>query len=54
MKAIAVRRGAVSVEALRGRVLCHDVRDAGGVIVGHKGERVSEAKAAALLALPWK
>jgi len=54
MKAMAVRRGEVSVEMLRERVLCHDVRDAGGVIVGHKGERVSEAKAAALLALPWE
>jgi molybdopterin biosynthesis enzyme len=54
MKAVAVRRGQGGVEALRERVLCHDVRDAGGTIVGHKGERVSEAKAAALLALPWE
>jgi len=54
MKAIAVRRGEASVPTLRERVLCHDVRDAGGAIVGHKGERVSEAKAAALLALPWE
>jgi hypothetical protein len=54
MRAIAVRRGTAGVDALRERVLCHDVRDAGGAIVGHKGERVSEPKAAALLALTWE
>lgn len=54
MKAIAVRRGQAGVDALRDRVLGHDVRDASGVIVGHKGESVSEAKAAALLAIPWE
>jgi hypothetical protein len=54
MRAVAVRRGQAGVEALRERVLCHDVRDAGGTIVGHKGERVSAARAAALLDLPWE
>ena len=53
MKALAVRRRTAAVGALHERVLCHDVRDGAGAIVGHKGERVSEAKAAALLALPW-
>ena len=53
MKAIAVRRGGADVDTLRERVLCHDVRDASGTIVGHKGERVSDAKAAILLQLPW-
>jgi hypothetical protein len=54
MKAIALRRGQAGVEALRERVLCHDVRDGAGTIVGHKGERVSEAKAAILIGLPWE
>ncbi len=39
--------------SLRDRVLCHDVRDAGGSIVGHKGAKVSEEMAATLLAAPW-
>jgi hypothetical protein len=54
VKAIPVRRTEARVETLRERVLCHDVRDGSGAIVGHKGERVSEAKAAMLLAAPWE
>jgi hypothetical protein len=53
MKVIAQRRDAASVEALRGLVLCHDVRDAGGAVVGAKGARLDEAAAAAVLAAPW-
>jgi hypothetical protein len=54
VRAFAVRRGEAAVGDLADRVLCHDVRDAGGAIAGHKGERVSAAKAEALLALPWQ
>jgi hypothetical protein len=34
-------------------VLCHDVRDAAGKIVGAKGARIGDALAEALLAIPW-
>jgi len=54
MKAIAQRRETATVEALRGMVLCHDVRDAGGKIVGPKGARLDPDVARALLAVPWE
>lgn len=54
MKALAQRRESATVDMLVGRVLCHDVRDAGGSIVGHKGARLDGAAAEALLAAPWE
>jgi hypothetical protein len=53
VKAIAVRRDTAAADALVGRVLCHDVRDAAGRIVGTKGARVDTAGAQALLGLAW-
>ena len=53
MKVLAVRREGAQVTSLRDRVLCHDVRDAGGSVVGHKGAKVSEELAATILAAPW-
>ena len=53
MKAIAQRRADVSHEALVGRVLCHDVRDAAGKVALAKGAVLDDAAAAALLGLPW-
>lgn len=53
MKAIAQRRDTASVEALTGMVLCHDVRDAAGKIVGAKGARLDAATAAAALGAVW-
>jgi hypothetical protein len=54
MKVIAQRRATATVEGLRGLVLCHDVRDAAGKIVGSKGARVDADVARALLAIPWE
>ena len=55
MKAITVRREpTVTQEALVGRVLCHDVRDAGGKIAVAKGARVDEPTARVLLETPWE
>jgi len=54
MKSIAQRREGTNVEALLGTVLCHDVRDAAGKIVVHKGARLDAASAAALMAAPWE
>jgi hypothetical protein len=54
MKVLAVRRERASVATLRDHVLCHDVRDSGGAVVGHKGARLSEDAAATVLAAPWE
>ncbi len=54
MKAIAQRREGTTVETLVSTVLCHDVRDAAGKIVGHKGARLDAAAAAAVLGTPWE
>ncbi|OGL17765.1 MAG: hypothetical protein A3F92_00915 [Candidatus Rokubacteria bacterium RIFCSPLOWO2_12_FULL_71_22] len=54
MKAIAQRREGASVELLVGRVLCHDVRDAHGGIVGEKGACLDTAAALRVLAAPWE
>ena len=48
MKTIAQRREGTTAEALVGAVLCHDVRDAGGKIVGHKGAQLDAKTAAAV------
>ena len=53
MKAIAIRREGASVEALVGRVLCYDVRDAAGKHAGDKGAVLDAARAAAVLEAPW-
>ncbi len=53
MKAIAQLRETASVEALAGKILCHDVRDAAGKVAAPKGARLDAPAAAALLALPW-
>lgn len=54
VKAIAQRREDASAEALVGRVLCHDVRDARGQVVGDKGARVDLTLAERILAAPWE
>jgi hypothetical protein len=53
VKAIAVRREGGTTDALVGRVLCHDVRDAAGKVAVAKGARVDEATARTLLDTPW-
>jgi hypothetical protein len=53
MKVIAQRRDTATVDALRGMVLCHDVRDAAGKIVGGKGARLDADVAGAVLTAPW-
>ena len=53
MKALAIRRDGASPDALVGRVLCYDVRDAGGKVVGDKGAVLDSAGAASVLAAPW-
>src|SRR5262249_43761226 len=54
MKAIAQRRETAAADVLLDRVLCHDVRDAGGKIAGSKGARLDEAAVSTLLATPWE
>jgi hypothetical protein len=53
VKAVAVRRDGASVDALAGRVLCYDVRDGAGKVVGDKGAVLDRAGAAAVLAAAW-
>jgi len=53
MKAIALRREGATVEALVDSVLCHDVRDAEGRVVGEKGARLNARAAEGLLAAAW-
>ena len=53
MKPVAVRHDDATPEGLAGRVLCHDVRDATGKIVGAKGARLDTASAASVLGAPW-
>ncbi len=54
MKVLAVRREGAQAATLRDHVLCHDVRDAGGAVVGHKGARLSLDLAATVLAAHWE
>jgi hypothetical protein len=54
VKAIAQRRETATAEALLGRILCHDVRDAGGRVAAPKGARVDAALARTLLDTPWE
>ena len=53
MKALAIRRDGASTDALVGRVLCYDVRDGAGKVVGDKGAVLDAAGAAAVLAASW-
>jgi hypothetical protein len=53
MKALAVRREGTTAHALVGRVLCYDVKDANGKVVGDKGAVLDRAGAAAVLAGTW-
>ena len=53
MKAIAQRHDGAAPEALVGRILCHDVRDAAGKVALAKGLRLDAAGARTLLGLPW-
>ena len=53
MKAVAQRRDGATTDLLIGRVLCHDVRDAGGKVALGKGALIDAEAAHALLALPW-
>ncbi len=52
MKPMAVRRAEASAAGLVGRVICHDVRDAGKIVVD-KGRTLDEGAVRTLLALPW-
>jgi hypothetical protein len=53
MKAHAIHKDTSSA-TLVGRVLCHDVRDAAGKIIGTKGAIVDADTARTLLDLPWR
>ena len=53
MKAIAQRREPATLEALAGKILCHDVRDAAGKIAVEKGAKLTAATAKVLLETPW-
>jgi hypothetical protein len=54
MKAIAQRREDATADVLVGRVLCHDVRDAGGKVALAKGALLDAAAARTLLGIPWE
>jgi hypothetical protein len=54
VKVIAQRREGTALDMLLGRVLCHDVRDAGGKIAAAKGATLTAEGAAAVLACPWE
>ena len=53
MKALAIRRDGATVDALVDRVLCYDVRDAAGKVVGDKGAVLDASTAAAVLTAAW-
>lgn len=53
MKAVAQRREGAGVDALVGKVLCHDVRDADGKVALAKGATLDADAARTLLAQPW-
>ena len=54
MKALALRRDALTPAALVGRIAAHDVRAAtGGKILVRKGQLLDEATAALVLGAPW-
>jgi hypothetical protein len=53
VKAVAVRRDGATADALVGRVLCYDVRDAAGKAVADKGAVLDRDAATAVLAGAW-
>jgi len=53
VKPVALRRADAAPGTLIGRVICHDVRDAGGKVVVDKGRALDAAAAETLLGLPW-
>ena len=53
MKAVAVSRSGATPVAPVGRIICHDVRDAGGKVGIAKGQPLDAGAAAKLLELPW-
>jgi hypothetical protein len=52
VRPIALRRAGATAAELIGRVICHDVREAGKVVVD-KGRTLDAGAARRLLALPW-
>jgi hypothetical protein len=54
VKVIAQRRETATLEGLVGKVLCHDVRDAGGKIAVEKGAQLTAVSAKTLLQTPWE
>ena len=54
MKALALDKARATAEALAGKVLCHDVKNSAGKLVGRKGERLDAAVAERLLACEWE
>ncbi|MBI4639037.1 MAG: hypothetical protein HY727_22090 [Candidatus Rokubacteria bacterium] len=54
MKALALRRETAGADALVGRILCHDVRNGSGEIVGRKGARLDADAARVVLGAPWE
>lgn len=54
MKAHAIPRVGATAEGLVGKVLCHDVKDREGRVVGRKGEPVDPALAERLLRVEWE
>jgi hypothetical protein len=54
VKAVAQRREGATPDALIGRILCHDVRDAAGKVALAKGLHLDAAGARTLLGLPWE
>ncbi|HZV97030.1 MAG TPA: hypothetical protein VFF62_13940 [Candidatus Nitrosocosmicus sp.] len=53
MKALALRHEGLAAGALAGRIVCHDIRDAGGKILVRKGQTLDAASAALTLAAAW-
>lgn len=54
MKAHAVTRAQASAAGLVGKILCHDVRDGAGQLLGRKGEQLDAGAAERLLACHWE
>ncbi len=53
MKALAIHREGATAEALVGRVLCYDVRDGAGKVLGDKGAVLDRAHAEVVLGALW-
>jgi hypothetical protein len=53
VKALAIHREGATAEALVGRVLCYDVRDGAGKVLGDKGAVLDRAHAEVVLGALW-